>query len=277
MGLSTKNLFHYTNRDALFGILNEGFRFFNVNEDLPIIDPESDDPLLAIPQIIRHAFSWRTVCFCDIPIDHISDHRSQYGDYAIGLTKDWAIFKRITPVRYVHYYTPYNMKLFDQASHFLSHSRQYGGLIPFIVHVKQTYGEIPRDFDLQTTFNNLPDSIHHILAEMESNLIETWKMLYMSGGYLRSYKGDWQDRSASHENKERVFYDEKEWRAVSFEQQPGNLTFKWNDISHIILPDDSEIDTLIEHIASLTDVLDIENTEEIRPKIHTYDEDLNDA
>lgn len=277
MGLSTKNIFHYTNKAALFGILSDGFRFGNVNENLPIIDPESDDPLLAIPQIIRHAFKWRAICFCDIPLDHVADHRNQYGDYSIGLSKDWAIFKRITPVRYVHYYTPYNMKLFDQATNLLRHSRQYGGLIPFIVHVKKTYGQITDDFDIETAFRELPEPIHHILAELESNLIETWKMLYMSGGYLRSYKDDWKDRTEPHDTKERVFYDEKEWRAVSFEQQPANLTFKWNDISHFIVPKFSEIDPLVEHIVSLKATLEINDLHTVKQIIHTYEDDLHDA
>ena len=41
-------------------------------------------------------------CFCDIPLSQISDHISKYGCYAIGLKKDWAISKGITPVMYVH-------------------------------------------------------------------------------------------------------------------------------------------------------------------------------
>lgn len=277
MGLSTKNLFHYTNYNALCEILKDGFHFSKVQEDLPIIDPDSDDPLLAIPQIVRHIFSWQTICFCDIPPDHVADHRNQYGDFALGLSKEWAIFNRIAPVRYVHYYTPYNMKLFDQATGFLSHCQQFGGLIPFIVHVMKTYNRIPPDFDLEHALRDLPKPIHCILAELESNLIETWKLLHMSGGYLRSYKGEWKDRTSPHATTERVFYDEKEWRAVSFDREPSNLTFKWKDISHFIVPDVAAIDPLFKHLVNLQDNLKIDNLDAIKMKIHTYVEDLHDA
>ena len=42
------------------------------------------------------------VCFCDIPLSQISEHTLKYGEYAIGIKKDWAISQGVSPILYVH-------------------------------------------------------------------------------------------------------------------------------------------------------------------------------
>ena len=41
------------------------------------------------------------VCFCDIPLNLAGNHRKVYGDYALGLRKEWAIENAICPVLYL--------------------------------------------------------------------------------------------------------------------------------------------------------------------------------
>lgn len=40
-------------------------------------------------------------CFCDIPLSAIQSHMTFYGDYGIGMTKDWGIKNGLSPVMYV--------------------------------------------------------------------------------------------------------------------------------------------------------------------------------
>lgn len=40
-------------------------------------------------------------CFCDIPFSAIQNHMTFYGDYGIGMTKDWGIKNGLSPVMYV--------------------------------------------------------------------------------------------------------------------------------------------------------------------------------
>jgi hypothetical protein len=41
------------------------------------------------------------VCFCDIPISRVGEHVNFYGEFGIGLSKEWAEANRLTPILYV--------------------------------------------------------------------------------------------------------------------------------------------------------------------------------
>ena len=55
------------------------------------IEPYWNGKHLAIPML----------CFCDIPLSQIKEHTENYGEYGIGVTKDFAQRNRITPVTYI--------------------------------------------------------------------------------------------------------------------------------------------------------------------------------
>ena len=40
------------------------------------------------------------VCFCDIPISRLSEHTTFYGEYGLGLTKEWGLKNGLEPVIY---------------------------------------------------------------------------------------------------------------------------------------------------------------------------------
>jgi len=87
--ISANTVFHFTNIDALAGILQNGFYpSYSIEEYLT----EDGPPFrLAFPM----------VCFCDIPLSQIADHIDQYGKYGIGVSKKWAIRKKLNPVLYL--------------------------------------------------------------------------------------------------------------------------------------------------------------------------------
>lgn len=90
MNISANTLFHFTKDiNTIVSILETKFYPRLCLEDTVI----PYFPIrLAIPM----------VCFCDIPLSQIADHTSKYGNYAIGIKKDWAIKQGVTPVLYVH-------------------------------------------------------------------------------------------------------------------------------------------------------------------------------
>ena len=107
MNVSTQSLFHYTNFKNLLGIIDNGFRYSNFEEDLPFTMSErSFFSRFNQTNLIRYYQHSASVCFCDLPFDRIENHRNQYGQYCIGMSKEWAMKNGITPVRYIHKGSP---------------------------------------------------------------------------------------------------------------------------------------------------------------------------
>ena len=45
--------------------------------------------------------SYPIVCFCDIPLSRIEEHVAFYGEFGLGMTKEWAETNGLNPVLYV--------------------------------------------------------------------------------------------------------------------------------------------------------------------------------
>ncbi|MEQ1536029.1 MAG: abortive infection system antitoxin AbiGi family protein, partial [Burkholderiaceae bacterium] len=89
MPLSANTLIHFTNnKDALKKILEEHFKIFHCKEN--IVFPTKNATYIA-----------PMVSFCDIPLSQVKDHIAKYGDYGIGMTKEWGIKKGLNPVLYI--------------------------------------------------------------------------------------------------------------------------------------------------------------------------------
>lgn len=84
-------LYHYTGKgglEALLEILKNGFKFGYCEEFLP------RNRFVAFPML----------CFCDIPIELSKEHRGEYGEFGIGVSKKYMVehFKDwFGPVNYV--------------------------------------------------------------------------------------------------------------------------------------------------------------------------------
>jgi hypothetical protein len=95
MPVSASTLFHFTDTfEKLRGILNSNFHPKYCLENWQGTFPPPEDRLgqVAVPM----------VCFCDIPLSQIGDHIKDYGNYALGLSKEWARKMRLNPVIYLN-------------------------------------------------------------------------------------------------------------------------------------------------------------------------------
>jgi hypothetical protein len=95
--VSANTLFHFTgNLENLISILTHEFRPRFCLEDFGVVfarrNPSVDTLELAVPM----------VSFCDLPLSQTAFHLSVYGNYGIGMTKEWGRRNGITPVLYVH-------------------------------------------------------------------------------------------------------------------------------------------------------------------------------
>jgi len=86
--LSSESLFHFVSQlDYLMDIIQNGFVARYCYENFPLLNLPVGIPMK---------------CFCDIPLGQIKVHISNYKGYGIGITKKFAMQKKITPVIYVH-------------------------------------------------------------------------------------------------------------------------------------------------------------------------------
>ena len=93
--LSAASLFHFTSTlSNLCGILTDGFRVHASFERMDILARAFRRGVAADETGIP------MVCFCDIPLSQTTDHRSRYGPYTLGMTKEWGIAQGIAPVVY---------------------------------------------------------------------------------------------------------------------------------------------------------------------------------
>jgi hypothetical protein len=89
MALSSNSLIHFTSdKENLKGILENNFKIFNCRESIVLGGLMTS---WIIPMI----------SFCDIPLSEVKDHINKYGNYGIGLTKEWAVRQGLNPVLYM--------------------------------------------------------------------------------------------------------------------------------------------------------------------------------
>lgn len=94
MGLSSNVLWHQTSKDGFFKILKSrrilySYSLENSFSSMNGIQPETNESL-AFPMI----------SLSDIPICEMPHNKWAYGNYAIGLSREWSTLNKFTPVWY---------------------------------------------------------------------------------------------------------------------------------------------------------------------------------
>jgi hypothetical protein len=265
MNKISSSLFHFkTKFEYLQNIIENGFEFRPYQEELPLLGyPRS---IFYGHDAIKYIQIPFIVCFCDLPLSMSQDHRKQYGEYAIAMTKQWGMANKITPIRYIHENSPgfegetYN-KILDLPSHLSEHDNNIFHLLTYILRERSNI-EAPSEED----FENLPEGMKNVLkmANLEFNkILSLWHEVM---NYVRKYEGDWEDR-VSENITHRIFYEEREWRAATNEKD-AKLNFTFKDITHLIVNTENERNILGEQIIKRSRDLEVEDERKIWCKIH---------
>lgn len=243
MKSSTKFLFHYTPEfENLLGIIEKGFKYCEFEEDLPFtMSKHSFFSKFNDTDLIRYFQPVVRVCFCDIPFDSIEDHKNQYGSYCIGMSKDWGMNNGITPVRYIHKYSPdIQNERYIKLTQNLELYKEYDyNMIHLIADYLKEKDSDFNDSLYRKWYEECPEEAKKIFKCFNSEFFDVIEYLSFSMGFLRSHSGPWEDR-VSKETTERNFYNEREWRALKPSDSQDYLTFEFNDIKKIILLTDEE-------------------------------------
>ncbi|MCJ7647257.1 MAG: abortive infection system antitoxin AbiGi family protein [Candidatus Lokiarchaeota archaeon] len=89
MPVSSNTLFHFTNS------INNIDRILT-NDFIPHFSLEK-----IIVGNFMFEFAFPMVCFCDIPLSQIKNHIERYGQYGIGLSKEWGVNNKLNPALYI--------------------------------------------------------------------------------------------------------------------------------------------------------------------------------
>jgi len=157
-------LFHFTSRDGLYAVLSDTFRVSYAGERI-------------VGNRKSTGFAVPMVSFCDLRLSELKDHMSKYGNYGIGLSKDWANKEGLNPVFYVNKHCPYTSK--------------------FIAAVERLHKQL----------DNIQDPTEYASASAAyMDILNTYR-------YIKNYEGDLKRRSGVTTRNYR-FADEREWRYV---------------------------------------------------------------
>lgn len=263
--LSANTLFHFTgNITNLQNILKQGFKVQ--------FSQESFDSLLEPINNEKQEVLLPMICFCDIPLSNIKEHTLKYGNYGLGLAKDWGVNHGLSPVIYSHPKA--------ETAKIISNIRKE--LTKLFDIEENEYSKLN-----QPIFKNLTDeqinllkinNLYYLFEQNENN-----KELFSSVGeyikYIKPYSGV--GYSNGKKIDEIIFYNEKEWRYVpSRENLFSNgqkdsysvkidrfearrrainmnigktlkLQFEPNEIKYLIVKSEDDIPIMIEYLRSI--------------------------
>ncbi len=290
--LSSNNLYHFTSSiDTLKKILMTGFRFNLMSETLPIKDEIVSQEIFG-------------VCFCDLKKDDSKFHSDCYGHYAIAITKGWGIKNEITPVWYVHENSIGIRKKYRTLNNYyrdvLAAHRSNPSIIDFDLNylfltIMQIQGRVSQK-DLKTEINTNKDFENELkklgneyddfydLISCETKYLELFTKylnavmfritelqneLIARDFFMRTYSEDFKCKRTNQIIKNKVLYDEREWRAIKiitvgrtyddrmkrlndvvekgYFPDDDNIVFGNNDLVAILVENDEEKAELINY------------------------------
>lgn len=235
----TTSLFHYTKKiEILKSILKEGLIPNYCYEDLSY---PNNDRGIGVPMI----------SFCDIPLSKTDSFIERYGNYAIGLTKEWADKKRINPILYAK-----DDNILTSLSFYKSVEMHYRDEL-------KKYGENLYEI----SFDLSPGPKPQIASFF--NYHNTHKANVSIHGMVKKYYDDVKDQRNYDENEWRYLVEDtndtpwfwskevyKKWRGDKNTSKPSptkalkdkKLEFSVKDIAFVLIKEESEIPQIVDFI-----------------------------
>ena len=166
------------------------------------------------------------VCFCDIPLSRVDEHVQFYGQFGIGLTKEWAISNGLTPIHYV--------------SHNSSIAKKYISL-----------AEINEEREDENK-EKAKEVIRHLLAHtkpIQGNMFAAPEIVKKEFQQECEWRYVAENENIHDHIGQSSFYDEDEFLKRNGETKKNcMLAFSLNDIKYVFVPRDSDIPEMVNFI-----------------------------
>lgn len=134
MGLSSNVLWHQTRKDGLMNILKTRKLYYSYSLESILANDEFQS--IAFPM----------VSLCDLPLSEFGENKWTYGNYAIGLSRSWAMEQGFNPVCYCHQGSKYLQTMMDNLNYAvktLDDNLFLKALYPFS-YMKLVEGSLPK-------------------------------------------------------------------------------------------------------------------------------------
>lgn len=176
MKVTSDSLFHFTNSlQNLENILQNKFYLTYCKEEYYLAEQ-------------KYSSYFPMISFCDIPLSLAKDQISKYGNYAIGMSKEWGITNRLNPVLYVE-------KNSIIANDINNSRKELKSIAESIADVAKNGKFFPKG--LLPVVKNVTNAV--------SNHRNTLR-------FIKNYRGDLIRGKRKYLNYR--FYDEREWRYI---------------------------------------------------------------
>lgn len=227
--VSSNLLFHFTKEEnTLISILKNGFYPMTAIEDISFMMPNYSQMRVGIPM----------VCFTDIPIELTEEHQKRYGEFGLGLKKDWGIKKGINPIGYMlkgsNAQIAFNnmQKIAQKNALKLDNGNSHGNRTVEMINAVMNYAGFLKIYNDDETLNSKP-----YYDEKEWRYLPPFMDVGMpSEGYCNRLMPD--DVDKEDERKKLNNHMIKKY----------TLKFEINDIATIILPKSHDVNKFITNL-----------------------------
>ncbi|MCK5015621.1 MAG: hypothetical protein KAS32_01000 [Candidatus Peribacteraceae bacterium] len=241
MAISSSCLFHFTkSKENLLNILTNEFQPRYCLENFHYLLPKSPN--------INYEVALPMVCFCDLPLSNIKEHLEFYGDYGIGLTKEWGQRNGLNPIIYLSKNSLVCKYL--QNSLTKAHSPEdFINIFELMSYTKPCKGE----------------TIHNGKSE-EKNFYDEREWRYAPNVYHLNEK----DKKHKYRIDKSEYLDPTKLAHYNkLLESEFTLSFEPDDINYIIVKDHSEIYPMINAIRDIKTKYDLKTKEILSTKIIT--------
>lgn len=245
MALYPNILFHFTNRNSLFKILESNFKISYARERI-------------IGGINTLKFAVPMVSFSDLRLSELKDNIGTYGKYGIGLTKDWAIKCGLNPVMYASqnsYFT----------ENFINGVENYFNLVMKINDDTGRY---------EKAYNNTINTLRYI-KNYKADLIRPGKKTVKD--YVFANEREWRyvpkisENILSFVNIDKIQTNEQK-TDLNSKLNHLRLEFQPEDIKYLIVRKESDIINLINHLRRIKNRFSNETIDQLASRILTYEQ-----
>lgn len=222
-GLYPSILFHFTDRDGLFGILKSNFQAHYSRERI-------------VGKTKVEEFGVPMVSFCDLRLSELKKHMESYGRYGIGMSKEWAKASGLNTVYYINASA-------DLADDFIVGITELNNLMNELSDARQQNKAAKIYMSLLNTYR--------FIKNYEGEL---WRGRELSNpNYRFANEREWRFvphldatiRPFVHRND---MEDSKIRRALNYSLKDSPLYFEPQDIRYIIVDREDERDDIIRHV-----------------------------